>query len=133
MSNDFYCILYCSQLAQSAPFNAVPDIIRTARRFNASNDVTGILVFDGVNFLQHLEGPDIILVELITRIARDSRHVNFRLQYQGRGFGKRRFRSWSMAYAHIEDDEPLKTIQRLEGREAMMHFSELVPSLEIAP
>lgn len=132
MSDEFYCMLYCSHLARNAPFNAVPDIIRNARSFNAANDVTGILVFDGGNFLQHLEGPEIILIDLISRIAHDSRHVNFELQYQGKGFGNRRFRGCSMAYAHLEDDEPLKTINRLQGREAMMHFSELLPTLDIA-
>lgn len=132
MSDDFYCMMYCSQLARTAPHNAVPDIIRTARGFNAANAVTGILVFDGRNFLQHLEGPEIVLVDLISRISRDARHVNFELQYHARGFGERRFRGWSMAYAHLEDDEPLRTINRLKGREAMMNFSEILPALDIA-
>lgn len=133
MSDDFYCMLYCSQLARTAPANAVPDIIRIARQFNAANDVTGILVFDGRNFLQYLEGPEIILEDLISRIAKDARHVNFDLQYHDKGFGARRFRSWSMAYAHLEDDAPLKIINRLQGRAAMMQFSELMPTLEVAP
>lgn len=58
--------------------------------------------------------------------------MDFELQYQGKGFGNRRFRSWSMAYAHLEDDEPLTTINGLKGREAMMQFAEILPILEIA-
>ena len=132
MANDFYCLLYCSQIAPNAPLNSVPNIIRIARSFNAANDVTGILVFDGRNFLQHLEGPELVLRNLIARIARDRRHVNFLVQYQGRGFGQRRFSGWSMAYAHIEEDEPLKTVNQLIGKQAMMHFAELVQTLDIA-
>lgn len=132
MRNNFHCMLYRSQLAPNAASNSIPDIIRTARSFNAIHGVTGILVFDGRNFLQNLEGPERVVKELIGRIERDRRHVNFLLQYQGRGFGNRRFSGWSMAYAYIENDKTLQAGCQLQGKHAMMHFAELLPTLEIA-
>lgn len=132
MSDNFYCLLYCSHLAPTAPFNAVPDIIRKARSFNSVNDITGVLIFDGRNFMQYLEGKQNTVMELMGRISQDNRHINFQLQYNGEGFGNRRFRGWSIAYAYLEDDVPLRVNSRLNGREAMMHFSALLPELELA-
>lgn len=132
MSSDLYCMLYHSQLAPDAPVSCIPEIIKTARAFNAAHGVTGILVFDGQRFLQHLEGPKQILTDLIVRIARDPRHIDFTLQHHGESVGPRRFPTWSMAYADIDDGEPLAAGNQLTGQAAMTHFSELVPSLDIA-
>lgn len=125
-------MLYHSQLAPDAPLSCITDIIKTARSFNAVHGITGILVFDGHRFLQHLEGPPQVLTDLIVRIARDVRHVDFTLQYQGAFTGERRFRNWSMAYVHVEDGEPLAVLAPLRGQAAMTHFAELLPTLDIA-
>lgn len=132
MKPTLHCMLYHSQLAPDASFGCITDIIKTARSFNAVHGVTGILVFDGHRFIQQLEGPSQVLTDLIVRIARDPRHVNFTLLHQCAFTGDRRFRNWSMAYAHIENGEPLANLALLRGQAAIEHFTELMPSLDIA-
>lgn len=132
MSADLYCMLYHSQLAPGAPVSCISDIIKTARKFNATHGITGILVFDGQRFLQHLEGPQQVLTDLIVRIARDPRHTDFTLQHHGEAVGPRRFPTWSMAYADVDDGEPLAVGNQLTGQAAMAHFTALVPNLDIA-
>lgn len=132
MSADLYCMLYHSQLAPNAPVSCISEIIKTARAFNAAHGVTGILVFDGQRFLQHLEGPEQILTDLIVRIAQDPRHIDFTLQHHGASVGPRRFPNWSMAYADIDGGDPLADGHQLTGQAAMTHFNDLVPSLDIA-
>lgn len=132
MSSQLYTMLYHSKLAPGAVSSCVSDIIKTARAFNAVNGVTGILVFDGYRFLQHLEGPQQVLMDLIVRIARDTRHYEFTLQHASVSAGERKFLTWSMAYAPIEDSALLVRVTQAKGLLAMERFSELIPTLDIA-
>lgn len=131
MPGHLYSMLYHSELANSASPSCVPEIIKTARAFNANHGVTGILVFDGHRFLQHLEGQQQILQDLILRIAKDPRHTNFRLQYAGINSSERQYRNWSMAYAPIEDEVLLTNFTRLNGAAALDQFVNLIPTFDM--
>lgn len=131
MPAQLYSLLYHSQLAPNAPISSVPDIIKIARSSNASLGVTGLLVFDGQRFVQQIEGPQQILMDLIVRIARDPRHVDFTLQHRGISAGDRLFGKWSMGYAHIEGGDPLAEGGHLRGEGAVKHFADLIPSFDI--
>jgi len=67
-------IFYCSVLAQDLPPNAVGAIVSQARARNAERKITGLLVFDGMRFCQHLEGPCDAVKALMRSIERDFRH-----------------------------------------------------------
>lgn len=52
------CFLYRSELASNANRSCVADIARVSRLLNEGNDITGILIFDGLRFVQYMEGPE---------------------------------------------------------------------------
>lgn len=132
MPAQLYSMLYHSQLAPHAAPACVPEIIKVARAFNAIHGVTGVLVFDGHRFLQHLEGPQEVLQDLIVRIARDTRHTHFSLQHAGVKAGRRQFANWSMAYAPIDDEALLAELADLKGLPALERFTELIPTFDMA-
>lgn len=132
LNSNLHCALYHSRLAPGAPLSCISDIIKTARSFNASHGLTGVLVFDGQHFLQYLEGPQQPLWDLLVRIAQDPRHVNFTLQHRGPCAGERLFRNWSMGYALVDDADPLADLGELVGEEALAQLHAMVPTLDIA-
>lgn len=132
LNSNLYYVLYHSQIAPSAPISCVAEIVKTARGFNKDHDITGILVFDGQRFFQYLEGPKQAVSGLLTAIAADPRHVEFRLQHQGERVEERMFRNWSMAYVLVDDSEPLADLHGIEGESAMHKLKALIPLLDIA-
>ena len=76
-------IFYCSVLKQDLPPATVGAIVTQARARNAQHEITGLLVFDGMRFCQHLEGPPEAVKTLMQRIDQDSRHTDVRVVYQG--------------------------------------------------
>lgn len=106
------CLLYVSyslldlEIAESA----VDDIVRQSIVRNSASDITGALLFTGVNFAQFLEGPEGAVTDLMNSIRRDARHRAVWVVLQKRA-RERRFGNWSMAYGgrsvfvsrHIEE------------------------------
>lgn len=76
------------------------DILVSARRRNARNDITGSLVCRADIFLQILEGPRLAVTETIGRILRDDRHVDVAILHCG-DIAERMFSGWTM-----RDDPP---------------------------
>lgn len=98
-----HCFLYTSRISPEASASCAVDILKTALNFNKQALITGILVFDGHNFHQYIEGPQPALQELVERIAKDDRHIDFTPRYS-EPLGKRRlFTNWSMAYVLLDD------------------------------
>lgn len=52
----------------------VARILDTASRRNARDKVSGFLLYNGRNFLQLIEGDQAALMNLMARLARDTRH-----------------------------------------------------------
>jgi hypothetical protein len=55
------------------------NILSRAVAYNLSRGVTGILLFNGLNFLQVLEGPRHAVEELYEKIGQDARHTGVAL------------------------------------------------------
>jgi len=53
----------------------VESILASSQRNNPARDVTGLLLYNGRNFLQLLEGEESELVSLMVRISHDPRHT----------------------------------------------------------
>lgn len=68
-------ILYCSLLAPDQPTEIVGQIVSRARARNATEGITGLLVFDGMRFCQHFEGPRRQVLGLLNRLEADPRHT----------------------------------------------------------
>ncbi|MBS0425939.1 MAG: BLUF domain-containing protein [Proteobacteria bacterium] len=125
-----YEFLYWSQLADSQSPTAIGQILARARPFNASNGITGLLVFDGQRFCQHLEGPTVAVEALMGRIAADERHSELRIAYEG-PLAERRYRRFDMGYAQAEDPMQMEHLAMLRGDDALQKFLALRPSFDI--
>lgn len=102
-------LVYISTAAKNANTD---DILRTSRRNNRRDGITGLLYADGVRFMQALEGPDEVVDAAYQRIKADPRHkapvILSRRDVEDREFGQ-----WEMA-ARIRDAEGETFIERVE-------------------
>lgn len=124
--------LYHSQLADGSGVDCVASIVKTARQFNEAHALTGLLVFDGLRFCQYLEGPAPALNSLIQRLSRDPRHTAFTPVLQAEVEGARRYPTWSMAYAYVDEGDPLARLASLEGTSALQYWQALDSALDKA-
>jgi hypothetical protein len=76
------------------------DIHQTARHLNALDGVTGLLMFDGVRFLQIIEGAEEAIDNLVERLRRDQRHSAFEVRDE-RFVDTRTFPDWSMEFVRV--------------------------------
>ena len=83
-------------------------ILETARSFNATNNISGCLLYHQNQFIQILEGDALILRDLIARIKTDKRHSFFYPIAEGEK-EQRTFPNWTMAYRQFSDDD-MKTV-----------------------
>jgi hypothetical protein len=130
MVEPFHEIFYCSTLAPHESPATVSAILAQARNGNARSGITGLLIFDGLHFLQHLEGPPPQVQQLATRIFADPRHTQLHVIYQG-PLAMRRCRGFEMGYAEpSEDDEAYERLAR-EGQAGLLRFLAQRPSYDI--
>jgi hypothetical protein len=66
--------LYIST-APTLPREEVDAILATSARNNPARGITGLLLFNGRNFLQLLEGDDFAVTSLMETITADPRHA----------------------------------------------------------
>lgn len=96
-------VLYTSTLNQDDhDVFVVPDIIRTSRTQNRVNQITGILLFDGINFTQYFEGTDAAVNQLLDKIMHDDRHKNVVVLLTGH-HQTRLYAEWKMGYVDISE------------------------------
>jgi hypothetical protein len=62
---------------------------------NDRHAVTGLLVFDGVGFVQTIEGPEKGVEYIVDRIMRDSRHHDIKITFNDHVV-ERQFEGWSL-------------------------------------
>ena len=70
-------------------------IRETARRLNALDGITGVLIFNGTRFLQIIEGAASAIDDLVDRLRADPRHSAFEIRDE-RTASERAFPDWSM-------------------------------------
>lgn len=124
-------ILYCSVLSPDQSASIVGRIVSQARARNAQDRITGLLVFDGIRFCQHVEGSRDDVVELMRRIARDPRHQDVRVVYEG-SRAERRYQRFDLGFAQSEDADDMAGIHDLEGRAALDRFLLLRSGFDIS-
>lgn len=129
-STDIQEIIYVSTLAADEPLRAVADIAAKSRSTNRRLDITGLLVFDGMNFCQQLEGSEQAIAGVMARIHEDPRHTQVTVVYQG-PLDKRRFWNFSLGYTSAEDIEALERLRELQGQPAVDAFVALISGLDV--
>jgi len=106
-----YRLLYVSDKSSDVPCD-IEKITETSRAFNSQNNITGSLWFDGVHFLQLLEGSKDALNEVFQRILMSRYHENVDVicfqKTKGRIYG-----DWALSYFGSQS----------HNREVAEHFS----------
>ena len=84
----------------SSSFSAarLGEIVGPARWSNKCNDVSGMLLYTGVHFLEILEGEESVLNEMWSRLELDDRHASL-VRIGDEACNERRFADWKMGYA----------------------------------
>ena len=67
-------LIYRSQLNSSCEPFSLTSLVEEAKLRNAGLNITGMLLFNGVDFLQLLEGTEESVVKLFHKIRGDKRH-----------------------------------------------------------
>lgn len=89
-------LMYFSTANSSVDAN-VEQILDSARTFNKTEDVSGVLWFDGDIFIQVLEGQREAVSRTYHRIAADKRHQDIEL-VECVAIDERLFGDWTMGY-----------------------------------
>ncbi|MDH5856991.1 BLUF domain-containing protein [Lampropedia aestuarii] len=119
MTQTLHRFFYHSQLADSYGAVCVSDIIKTARLFNATHGITGVLVFDGTRFCQYFEGPETAVRHLIASIQKDPRHTAFTPLLDAPLTGPRVYEGWVMAYCLLEGMPFIEALLQKTPQEAL--------------
>ena len=93
--------LYIST-APSLSREDVDAILETSARNNPAKEVTGLLLYNGRNFLQLLEGEESELVTLMVKISHDPRHTGISM-IDRKIVGERVCPNWAMKRITIAD------------------------------
>ena len=90
----------------------VADIHQQAKRNNAANEVTGVLLASNKHFMQFLEGEPQQIEQTYQRIRQDTRHTNVRLIFS-RSIGQRQFPNWHMGLKRALDEAEQSDLQAI--------------------
>jgi len=93
-------LTYTSLAAIDLKAEDLEAIHRTARDINALEAVTGMLIFNGVHFLQIIEGAPNAIDDLVERLRRDPRHSGLEIRDEHE-IEERSFPSWSMELVRV--------------------------------
>ena len=106
-------LIYISRAVGPQTTTITSQILETARAFNKSHDLTGVLCQGKGLYVQVLEGERSVVNSLYRRIAADSRHVDADIVLFGE-IKNRQFKEWSMALVNLSIDDPMVTMKHPE-------------------
>lgn len=95
-------LVYVSSATEPFSPAELVTLLEKARRNNAAIDVTGMLLYKNGNFMQAIEGDDVVINELHARIQRDPRHRGM-ITLLRKPIEKRQFGNWSMGFVDLLD------------------------------
>jgi len=134
-------LIYASRAGEPPSAEALSTLMKSARAYNLTAGITGVLVYSDGIYLQLLEGGRDAVSALYNRIARDKRHHEVVLLSYDE-VSERRFAGWAMGQANLTRLNPgilLKYSERaaldpyaLTGRAVLALFDELVATAVIA-
>ena len=106
-------LIYISRAVGPQTTTVTSQILETARAFNKSHDLTGVLCQGKGLYVQVLEGERSVVNSLYRRIAADNRHVDAEIVLFGE-IKNRQFKDWSMALVNLSIDDPMVTMKHPE-------------------
>ncbi len=96
---------YISTVTPQFTEGDLESILAASRRNNAAAGLTGLLLFNGQRFLQHLEGEEAMVMRAYDRIKVDPRHRAIVLLSR-KHLPERVFAHWDMAFEHVDTRLP---------------------------
>jgi len=93
-------LLYVSRALDPSATEVTESILDSARQYNMSNGITGILCYGGGIYLQAIEGGRRQVNELYGHIVRDPRHKDVALLHYAE-IRERRFGGWTMGQVNL--------------------------------
>lgn len=99
-----YQIIYSSESSTPMQMDDLEEVLQHARANNASNGVTGALIYVEGVFLQILEGEFRTVRDLMTRISMDVRHETVTILKEGE-VPAAIFTDWKMAYVSATPEQ----------------------------
>jgi hypothetical protein len=93
-------LIYVSSDSRQLDRSDVAEMLDSAVRHNAANDVTGMLLYYSGNFMQVLEGEETAIDEVMSRISADDRHQDI-TEISRKTVPSRDFREWSMGFHDV--------------------------------
>ncbi len=103
-------LIYISEVdGESFSSDMLEDILFKSHRNNPDLDITGMLVCTFGHFLQALEGPEEAVETLYQKIAKDSRHRNFKMLKE-ESIDNRLFGDWAMGFRKLDEDTDLSKL-----------------------
>ena len=96
-------VIYVSQKTDTSS-NSLTDIYDISQRNNSENGISGCLLIGSNSYLQLLEGPDLAVENLYSKITKDSRHKKVKKLFE-QHIDKKLFSSWSMKFAPFNNIE----------------------------
>ena len=104
MSSDpLISLTYTSRAKLDLAAHELVAIHHTARHCNALDGITGLLIFNGVTFLQTIEGAEDAIASLLERLRHDPRHSSLEVRDRRR-VEERQFPDWSMELIRVDTD-----------------------------
>ncbi len=103
-------LVYTSTAVQDLGSEDLLQILKSCRKNNSANDVTGILLYANRTFFQVLEGDKSIILPLFEIIKKDPRHHEVTL-IETQEISEREFPYWNMGFQKLDKND----FQALEG------------------
>lgn len=100
-------IIYISSASKSFKESDLKDILETSVRNNEKFDVSGLLLYNDLTFLQVLEGGSVALDTLLQKIRNDNRNTNL-IILMDREVNERDFPFWFMSLKKVSNTELLE-------------------------
>lgn len=125
--------LYLSRITGPREFETVGAVAAQARLNNARDGITGLMVFDGAQVCQYVEGEAAVIDRLVERLHADPRHGALRVLHQGPLEGARRFAGWRMGYLLLDNGEDLTRFESHTGAAAVDFLLQQLPLVDVEP
>lgn len=105
-------IVYVSTATSLLETAELDGILASSRDNNRRDGITGLLLYDGGNFIQTIEGAPAAIDALMARIGTDQRHYGLRIVEDSEA-NSRMFSDWSMGYGRLDRPQMAEIVERL--------------------
>ncbi|GEA12454.1 BLUF domain-containing protein [Alteromonas sp. KUL49] len=99
----FFQLVYCSKANQHFTSADLLALLEQSKDYNASKNITGLLLYKDKSFIQLLEGDKKEILDLYREIEKDTRHRQVTRLIE-KETDERHFPQWSMGFQHLDED-----------------------------